>query len=169
MHKQRNNGAPRIRYHIFYGDHAVHHSMCTISTCFSIAVCCVDACSFKDLNLHLLLHRCFNTTSVKGEQMVCLWNSVSTEVECLHVLVDQWEAKTMHCMYKQIHPPTGVEHCIYAHFFSWEEKNLIIAGVNQLHVYRLNDEPEVKFVSFLFLRYHQTHFFSINKIIFKVS
>nr|KAI8762317.1 cleavage and polyadenylation specificity factor subunit 1 [Biomphalaria glabrata] len=48
----------------------------------------------------------------------------------------------MHCMYRQIHPPTGIEHCVYAHFFSWEEKNLIIAGVNQLHVYRLNSEPE---------------------------
>ncbi|XP_005092153.1 cleavage and polyadenylation specificity factor subunit 1 [Aplysia californica] len=49
----------------------------------------------------------------------------------------------MHCMYKQIHPSTGIEHCIFAHFFSWEEKNLIIAGVNQLHVYRLNSESEL--------------------------
>ncbi|KAH9502918.1 Cleavage and polyadenylation specificity factor subunit 1 [Bulinus truncatus] len=49
----------------------------------------------------------------------------------------------MHCMFKQIHPPTGIEHSVYAHFFTWEEKNLIVAGVNQLHVYRLNSEPEL--------------------------
>ncbi|XP_059156082.1 cleavage and polyadenylation specificity factor subunit 1-like isoform X2 [Physella acuta] len=49
----------------------------------------------------------------------------------------------MHCMYKQIHPPTGIENCVYAHFFNWEEKNLIVAGVNHLHVYRLNSEPEL--------------------------
>lgn len=58
---------------------------------------------------------------------------------------DIWE-REMHCMYKQIHPPTGVEHCIYAYFFNWEEKNLITAGVNHLHVYRLNSEPEVCFI-----------------------
>lgn len=49
----------------------------------------------------------------------------------------------MHFMFKQIHPPTGIEHCIYAHFFSWEEKNLIIAGVNHLHVYRLSAEENL--------------------------
>uniref|UniRef100_A0A0B7BJT0 RSE1/DDB1/CPSF1 first beta-propeller domain-containing protein n=1 Tax=Arion vulgaris TaxID=1028688 RepID=A0A0B7BJT0_9EUPU len=49
----------------------------------------------------------------------------------------------MHCMFKQIHPPTGIEHCIYAHFFNWETTNLITAGTNQLHVYLLNSEPEL--------------------------
>ncbi|KAK3787111.1 hypothetical protein RRG08_030274 [Elysia crispata] len=49
----------------------------------------------------------------------------------------------MHFMYKQIHPPTGIEHCLYAHFFSWEEKNLILAGVNHLHVYRLSAEQDL--------------------------
>ncbi|GFN92297.1 cleavage and polyadenylation specificity factor subunit 1-like [Plakobranchus ocellatus] len=49
----------------------------------------------------------------------------------------------MHFMYKQIHPPTGIEHCVYAHFFSWEEKNLILAGVNYLHVYRLSSEQDL--------------------------
>ncbi|KAL5021877.1 hypothetical protein ScPMuIL_001032 [Solemya velum] len=43
----------------------------------------------------------------------------------------------MYSLYRQTHPPTGVEHCVYCHFFNYQEKNLIIAVVNQLYVYRL--------------------------------
>ncbi|XP_071082054.1 cleavage and polyadenylation specificity factor subunit 1-like [Haliotis cracherodii] len=49
----------------------------------------------------------------------------------------------MYSVYKQIHPPTGIEHCVYCNFFNSWEKNLVIAGVNQLHVYRLNSELEM--------------------------
>ncbi|XP_041375883.1 cleavage and polyadenylation specificity factor subunit 1-like isoform X2 [Gigantopelta aegis] len=49
----------------------------------------------------------------------------------------------MYSVCKQIHPPTGIEHCVYCNFYNSWEKNLIIAGVNQLHVYRLNSEPEI--------------------------
>ncbi|KAK7505375.1 hypothetical protein BaRGS_00003537 [Batillaria attramentaria] len=48
----------------------------------------------------------------------------------------------MYCMYKEIHPSTGIEHCVECNFFNLWETNLVIAGVNQLSVYRLNSEPE---------------------------
>lgn len=75
----------------------------------------------------------------------------------------------MHCMYKQIHPPTGIENCVYAHFFNWEEKNLIVAGVNHLHVYRLNSEPEVCCcMSILNIIYHITLFVFILGYLLKL-
>ncbi|XP_023931604.1 cleavage and polyadenylation specificity factor subunit 1-like [Lingula anatina] len=48
----------------------------------------------------------------------------------------------MYSIYKQTQPPTGIEHCVYCNFFSTKEKNLIIAGSTQLHVYRLNADIE---------------------------
>ena len=50
---------------------------------------------------------------------------------------------TMYAIYKQIHPPTGIEHCVHCNFFSATYKNLVVSGVNQLHVYRLAKENEV--------------------------
>jgi len=49
----------------------------------------------------------------------------------------------MYSLFKQIHPPTGLEHSVYCNFFHPWEKNLVVAGVNQLHVYRINSEPDV--------------------------
>ena len=49
----------------------------------------------------------------------------------------------MYAIYKQIHPPTAIEHCVHCNFLSPTSKNLVIAGVNQLHVYRLTADAEV--------------------------
>ena len=49
----------------------------------------------------------------------------------------------MYAIYKQMHPPTGVELCTYCHFINGTEKNLVICAVNQLYVYRLNPDIEV--------------------------
>ena len=40
-------------------------------------------------------------------------------------------------MVRTPHPPTGVEHSVYADFFGYGEKNLVIAGANILRVFRL--------------------------------
>ncbi|XP_063441861.1 cleavage and polyadenylation specificity factor subunit 1-like [Mytilus trossulus] len=48
----------------------------------------------------------------------------------------------MYSVYKQTHPPTGIEHCVYCNFFNTSERNLVIAAVNQLNVYRLNPDTE---------------------------
>ena len=49
----------------------------------------------------------------------------------------------MYAIYKQSHPPTGIEHCVYCNFFKSSESNLVVAAVNQIHVYRLNPDSEV--------------------------
>ena len=49
----------------------------------------------------------------------------------------------MYAVYKQSHPPTGIEHCVYCNFFKSSESNLVVAAVNQIHVYRLNPDTEV--------------------------
>ncbi|KAK3085849.1 hypothetical protein FSP39_009622 [Pinctada imbricata] len=49
----------------------------------------------------------------------------------------------MYAVYKQTHPVTGIEHCVYCNFFNTSERNLVIASVNTLHVYRLNPDLEV--------------------------
>ena len=43
----------------------------------------------------------------------------------------------MFSMVRTPHPPTGVEHSVYANFFGYDEKNLVIAGANILRVFRL--------------------------------
>uniref|UniRef100_T1J479 Cleavage and polyadenylation specificity factor subunit 1 n=1 Tax=Strigamia maritima TaxID=126957 RepID=T1J479_STRMM len=48
----------------------------------------------------------------------------------------------MYAVHKQLHPPTGVEHAIYCHFFNRREKNLVMAGSNQLRVFRLTHETD---------------------------
>ncbi|XP_051631982.1 cleavage and polyadenylation specificity factor subunit 1-like, partial [Manacus candei] len=48
----------------------------------------------------------------------------------------------MYAVYKQTHPPTGLEFSLYCHFFSALERNLVVAGTSQLFVYRLNHDPE---------------------------
>ncbi|NXI44787.1 CPSF1 factor, partial [Galbula dea] len=48
----------------------------------------------------------------------------------------------MYAVYKQAHPPTGLEFAIFCHFFSSTERNLVVAGTSQLQVYRLNHDCE---------------------------
>lgn len=48
----------------------------------------------------------------------------------------------MYAVYKQAHPPTGLEFCLYCHFFGTAERNLVVAGTSQLYVYRLNHDAE---------------------------
>ena len=50
----------------------------------------------------------------------------------------------MYAVYKQAHPPTGLEFCLYCHFFGTAERNLVVAGTSQLYVYRLNHDAEVR-------------------------
>lgn len=49
----------------------------------------------------------------------------------------------MYAVYKQAHPPTGLEFSMYCNFFSNAERNLVVAGTSQLYVYRLNHDSEV--------------------------
>ncbi|KAG9472914.1 hypothetical protein GDO78_016085 [Eleutherodactylus coqui] len=48
----------------------------------------------------------------------------------------------MYAVYRQAHPPTGLEFSMYCNFFSNAEKNLVVAGTSQLYVYRLNHDAE---------------------------
>jgi cleavage and polyadenylation specificity factor subunit 1 len=43
----------------------------------------------------------------------------------------------MYCIEKTLHSPTAVEHSLYCNFYNDQEKNLVVAGGNQLKVYRL--------------------------------
>lgn len=49
----------------------------------------------------------------------------------------------MYAVYKQAHPPTGLEFSMYCNFFNNSERNLVVAGTSQLYVYRLNRDAEV--------------------------
>ncbi|KAM9292267.1 cleavage and polyadenylation specificity factor subunit 1 isoform 1-T1 [Gastrophryne carolinensis] len=49
----------------------------------------------------------------------------------------------MYAVYRQAHPPTGLEFSMYCNFFSNTERNLVVAGSSQLYVYRLNHDAEV--------------------------
>ena len=57
----------------------------------------------------------------------------------------------MYAIYKQTHPPTGVEHCVHCHFVSSVESNLIVAGTSQLRIYKFYAQDEVR-VTILLLR-----------------
>uniref|UniRef100_A0A2R8VK03 Cleavage and polyadenylation specific factor 1 n=1 Tax=Mus musculus TaxID=10090 RepID=A0A2R8VK03_MOUSE len=48
----------------------------------------------------------------------------------------------MYAVYKQAHPPTGLEFTMYCNFFNNSERNLVVAGTSQLYVYRLNRDAE---------------------------
>ena len=51
--------------------------------------------------------------------------------------------KRMYAIYKQTHPPTGIEHCVYCQFFSPAENNLVVAGTSQLRIYKFYTQDEV--------------------------
>ena len=44
----------------------------------------------------------------------------------------------MYSIFKTIHPPTGIEHAVWARFTSPSENNLILSSANYLYVYRVN-------------------------------
>lgn len=59
----------------------------------------------------------------------------------------------MYAVYKQAHPPTGLEFSMYCNFFSNAERNLVVAGTSQLYVYRLNHDSEVRWTTCLGVMY----------------
>ena len=46
----------------------------------------------------------------------------------------------LYAIFKQTHPPSGVEHCVVCKFFSSSENNLVIAGTSLIRVYRLVEQ-----------------------------
>ena len=46
----------------------------------------------------------------------------------------------MFSIYKTIHPPTGIEHAVWARFLSPLENNLILSSANYLYVYRIHSQ-----------------------------
>jgi cleavage and polyadenylation specificity factor subunit 1 len=45
----------------------------------------------------------------------------------------------MFSVFKTIHPPTGIEHAVWARFLSPLESNLILSSANYIYVYRLTN------------------------------
>ncbi len=43
-----------------------------------------------------------------------------------------------YALYKQSHPPTGIEYCVQAHFTGEHDENLIVAKTSFLQVYTLS-------------------------------
>lgn len=71
-----------------------------------------------------------------------VWKEENEEEYCL---------EKMYAIYKQTHPPTGVEHCVHCHFVSSVESNLIVAGTSQLRIYKFYTQDEVR-VTILLLK-----------------
>ncbi|XP_046842270.1 cleavage and polyadenylation specificity factor subunit 1-like isoform X2 [Xenia sp. Carnegie-2017] len=50
----------------------------------------------------------------------------------------------LYAIFKQAHPPSVIEHCLVCNFYSFNERNLVVAGTSLLRIYRLAvDEDEV--------------------------
>ena len=43
----------------------------------------------------------------------------------------------MYAIYRELNPPTGVEHCIECNFFSNKQRSLVVAATSVLRVYNL--------------------------------
>ncbi len=43
----------------------------------------------------------------------------------------------MYAIYREVHPPTGIEHCLECHFVDETQKNLVTAATSVLRVFRL--------------------------------
>ena len=41
----------------------------------------------------------------------------------------------MYAIYREQHPPTGVEHCLECHFFDLKRRSLVVAATSVLRVY----------------------------------
>lgn len=41
----------------------------------------------------------------------------------------------MYAIYRELHPPTGVEHCLECHFFDQRSKSLVVASTSLLRVF----------------------------------
>ena len=41
----------------------------------------------------------------------------------------------MYAVYKELHPPTGVDHCLQCHFFDLLHDSLVVASTSLLRVY----------------------------------
>ena len=57
----------------------------------------------------------------------------------------------LYAIFKQAHPPSGIEHCLVCNFYSTNENNLVVAGTSLVRVYRLVQDE----VSYIFL-FHRT-------------
>ena len=42
-------------------------------------------------------------------------------------------------MYRELHPPTGVEHCLECNFFNSQRTSLVVASTSLLRVYDLSE------------------------------
>lgn len=49
----------------------------------------------------------------------------------------------MYAWYRQLHPSTGVENCLYCNFTSEVQKELVVSAGSQLTVYRLRRDLKV--------------------------
>ena len=49
----------------------------------------------------------------------------------------------MYAIYRELHPPTGVEHCIECRFLDVNQSSLVVAATSMLRVYNLDHVSEV--------------------------
>ena len=63
----------------------------------------------------------------------------------LHIFVEYRKKNqvNMFSIYRELHPPTVVDHAVKCHFFDDQEINLVTAGSSRIHVYRLYEADEV--------------------------
>jgi cleavage and polyadenylation specificity factor subunit 1 len=45
----------------------------------------------------------------------------------------------MYAVYRELHPPTGVEHCLECNFFDDKSSSLVVASTSLLRVYSLSE------------------------------
>ena len=50
----------------------------------------------------------------------------------------------MYAIYRELNPPTGVEHCIECNFFSSKQKSLVVAAASVLRVYNLRKRVRIE-------------------------
>ena len=70
----------------------------------------------------------------------CAALNISTSYASRFVSSVRYQVEVMYALYREIHPPTAVEHCVSCHFLrgsSGEEHNLVTAAASYLRVYRL--------------------------------
>lgn len=57
----------------------------------------------------------------------------------------------MYALYRELHPPTGVEHCLECNFFSQKQSSLVVASTSVLRVYNSSPvgSPGVLYLDFI--------------------